>query len=620
MIAGIKNTLAEAIGGVLATIDFLGQEPLVWALAGAIPTATWLTAVALTQILEDEDAWQLRIVRFFSAFSTWTIETLAGIGGAILVVSVLSAAWVHSESFASEFRDYLIRFGQVFGGGIVAGIVLGITGRIWVGRHFEKMVLGWIHGSMKTETDPETEHSDIREIDKYLPDAKNITIDHIAAFKRARKKNCYWLGVDEHDKDVLIPRDIVESTHIQVAGGSGRGKGVQATILLIQALFYGHAIFIFDPKRDAFMSRVWAAVCEKAGLPFYFADIRSQAAQLNLLKGVNREQLEDILIVGLNLRRAGKDSDFYKIFERDVVYRLAEIVDQQTDITFQSILDFAPSVLTEEELQRSESLLLQIQEIARVEAINTIKGPDIAELLSTGGVFFLRGDEERENLVLVEKMFVLRVMQLLKNRTAHQNKHAFMQLDELPVIASASSIAAFSLIRDKHCSLVVTHQTPADFNSVPGMDATEAWSKVENNCGIKWLYGSDNAEYRKWASEKSGSIRVKKKRHQITTNAMNVELKASELTIDEDTRQRVDENMILALPKFCALCVCGAETRLAFTHPFFIPLKDPVISPVAPYPRHPSVAEEFSSDSETRDPISTEINTPEPISPGDEFL
>lgn len=619
MIGATKNALTEAISSLSGTVDLLEQEPILAALAGAIPPAAWLIATAIKNILPEESAWQARLVRFAAALTEILVENILLLSSIFVGGCVLGAGWVHDSWFREDLIDDLELVAENIVIGAACGGALGVGGRIWVGRRFEKTVLSWVHGTMKTETDPANEQTDIRTIDKYLPDPKKIKIDHLAAFRKAIEQDAYFLGVDEVSIDVFIPAEDLESTHVQVMGGTGKGKGVQSTIVLIQAAMRGRAIYIMDPKRDQYMRKVWAAVCQKLGIPFHYVDLRQQVPQMNVLRGVNAQQLEELLIVGLNLRRKGTDSDHYKNFERYVVYLLSELANGNTEITFQTIVDQASDVLSEESLARAESVLLQLEELSRVEAINTIEGPDLATPLSQGGVFFVTGEEERENVILVQKMIVLRVMQLLKNRTPQQTKHAFIQLDELPLIGSPSSIVAFPMVRDKFCTLIVTHQTRADYNSIPGIDPEEARSKVENNCGIKWLYAGDDFEYLEWAAKKSGYIRFRKKRHQITTNSMNVELMGSELTLDEDTRTRVDENMIMALPKFCALYVNGPQTRIAFTHPFKIDLKEAEIKPVAPYPNKKSVTEEFAPGEEPQNTPTTKTPV-DKTDPGDEFL
>src|SRR5579864_7033095 len=80
--------------------------------------------------------------------------------------------------------------------------------------------------------------------------------------------------IDSTLKPRYIPWTDYRSTHMQLLGGTGFGKGVAAAMFLSQSLEAGEAVVVFDPKDDKFAPNVLYQAAQQCGAPFYLIDLR----------------------------------------------------------------------------------------------------------------------------------------------------------------------------------------------------------------------------------------------------------------------------------------------------------------------------------------------------------
>ena len=170
--------------------------------------------------------------------------------------------------------------------------------------------------------------TDIRHIRKELPGT--VPIQFEKQFTAAELKNEMFLGVDIAGSPVTLERSTWKSSHVQIMGPPGTGKGIQAAVTLTQSLKYGDAVFVFDPKNDEWAPSVFHEACKSAGVRFQFVDLSEPIPQLNPLLNSSPDDAAEMLYAGLELSRRGSDSDFYRLDDRKAARFAASLLEKES--------------------------------------------------------------------------------------------------------------------------------------------------------------------------------------------------------------------------------------------------------------------------------------------------
>ncbi|MFA1563319.1 MFS transporter, partial [Aliivibrio fischeri] len=155
------------------------------------------------------------------------------------------------------------------------------------------------------------ERTDVRNIRQFLPDTLEYDpLDHIDLEKGM------FVGLDRNQQPQYIPMEDWQKQHADILGTTGAGKGVASGMLLYQSIMAGEGVFVLDPKNDEWAPHLFKFACEKASKPFYLIDLNQKEYQLDLFAGINRDQIEELLVAGFSLAEKGDMADFYRIDDR----------------------------------------------------------------------------------------------------------------------------------------------------------------------------------------------------------------------------------------------------------------------------------------------------------------
>lgn len=559
----IGNRANEAVDAVI----FLGEKSWPWVLVGFVFIALFLFCVRVARLLPDDKS-----VLVFSLTTVAKLIVLSLISLFLVVLAYFSFTFQYQYT-PSTFWPFLLQQSKFVAYGSIFGVLVGWYSWIRVARDFEPYFSNWLKTNTKTNNRSEEKdktRTDARTVINLLP-SKEKGVDLESVFAEAKKRDSMYLGFyTEKSKNIamFIPRSEWCSSHTQVVGPTGTGKGVASGGVMVQAIKnYDDAVIVFDPKRDEWAPHVMAQACEEANRPFMYVDLNDSTPQINPLKGINLKDLKELLIAGYRLGSSGGDSDFYRTNDRRAANQLARIVDDKESISFSELFDHASEYIDSDLFKNATNFINQLEEIAEVESIQTSEGLDFSDVIKNGGCLYVVGSLRNEAVLSLQKMLALRLIQLIENRPSG-GRQVLLFLDEIKYLLSAETINAFGTVRDKYCNIVMTHQALGDLLSCNvAMEPETVRDTILVNTPIKWIYRNKDADTVKWASDMTGKIIVKTERETVERNELLSEVAQSEHMTDQVERNLIDANMIMSLENSCALAITSGMARLAFATP-----------------------------------------------------
>jgi hypothetical protein len=358
-----------------------------------------------------------------------------------------------------------------------------------------------------------------------------------------------FTGLNERRKPVYVSWEEFNTTHMQVIGTTGAGKGVMTTMLLIQCALNGQRVIIFDPKNDKHAPSVIALAAQQAGLPFRLIDLRPEAPpQVNPFHFATYPEMKELLITTFDLADKGGTADFYRLLDRraarDVIRRAGS---NPTIKRMLEVADDSPYITDEDAV----AFLEKLTEMTELDAIDTNEGANLSELVSAPGFLYIIGSIRSLESIQCQKLLLLRILQIIEKRPEElaDRLPIALMLDEFKYILSPPALQALGTVRDKNCHLILAHQSIGDLEECKGLDPAAVRGAVLENTGIKFIYRAKTPETAEWASELSGTIIAKTRRTDIQQSAFD----AATAQYSEVERALLTKNDILALPKLVGM-------------------------------------------------------------------
>jgi hypothetical protein len=358
-----------------------------------------------------------------------------------------------------------------------------------------------------------------------------------------------FAGLDERRKPVYIPWEEYNTTHLQLIGTTGAGKGVMATMILIQCALHGERVVIFDPKCDKHAPSVFHLAAQQAGLPFYLIDLSPEAPpQINPFRSATYPQMKDLLITTFDLDDKGGIDAFYRLLDRraarDVIRRAGS---NPTIKHMLQVADDSPYITDKEAL----AFLEKLTEMTELDAIDTNEGPDLVEMLSKPGFLYIIGDTMSLESLQCLKLVLLRILQIIVKRPEElaDRLPVALMLDEFKHLLSPPALQALGMVRDRNCHLVLAHQSMGDLDQCKGLEPAAIRGAVLDNCGIKFIYKAKSRTTADWASDLSGTIVATVRSTDIQQSAFH----APTAHYTEVERPLFTINDIFAMPKLVGM-------------------------------------------------------------------
>ena len=557
-----------------------------WAVVGAATLFFLMIGGRLRRLGKEESAIWLRPLRGVGSMVFWAgVMSVLALFGAFLYFAVVlfidrgfiegrELWWNLVRAFWPDRLDH-------YALGAAGGLVLGLVARWWaIGRLAEPALNRALAGHTRQRKNKDR-LTDIRAVDRLLPNAKD-TYDP----RRYFRAGDYFVGLDEHRQPIYIPFEIWSGCHIQLKGATRTGKGVNASNLGAQGIGMGNSVIVLDPKGDMWIPHVLRAAAKEAGVNFHVLDLRpGKPPQFNILSDVTAPELELLLDAGLGFEETGnRGSDYYSKVDRRTLRRSVKLVEGQ-DI---SLPEMCARVRAEwEELEKDNSgFLLSLEEVADLSCLHTRDGFDFEAAIEAGDVVYVIGDMLNTRVVKLQKMILLRLLQLVNRREDSEgHRLVTIYLDEFKYFLSRIALNALGTVLHKGCNVVLSHQTDGDLRACPGIDPEEVTGVVQANAQIRIFFRQDLPEDAARAAAMTGLKLIDKERRKVGRNEELAEVVEPERMVDEVQSPLYDTNIIQSLPPRCAVVFTpGEQARLAITSPYICERKPLTLTVAPPLP------------------------------------
>lgn len=404
-----------------------------------------------------------------------------------------------------------------------------------------------------TERDGKT---DVRKIQDILPKSQG-SFDP----ERYYEKGMIFLGL-ENTTPIYIEGNL---PHMQVMGSTGTGKTVLIQAISNQWLLNGGSLVCGDPKFDEYLIFALKKGAKDAGVPCYILDLNSDIRQINLLHGATKRQIRSLLECAMGLERSGKPSDFYKAKDRKMAKEISNLAYEGA--TFESLYrDHAKTML-----KIAENFEQNFSELANLPAINAFRGIPLKEIINNGGVLYMIGSMDAQDIKMVQRMILIRVKQIAeeRDRIKETPKKILFVCDEAQHFVSRTFLDAFGAARDKGLTMLLAHQSISDFkDNESGLDGQATFERVFENTALKFIYRLQSPETAKVFADKSGDIQIDEDVREVDKSFSLVEsTSGGKRVIHQAERPRFDKNMILNLPNSCGIVFSNEVTKMIFTSP-----------------------------------------------------
>jgi hypothetical protein len=413
-----------------------------------------------------------------------------------------------------------------------------------------------------------------------LLDVKDLKFNDIGMydpfkyFDDACAKNSLFLGLDDDSNPIHYDKNIWNETNVQIIGKMGSGKGVLATTVFIQCYknFNDFNIW-FDPKNDEWAYSVFKTHADDGD--FFYIDLnRSACPQFNIFDGINSVELNELFVAGFGLGRSGSNADFYRIGDRKACRELANQFNDGEQININTIMEKwtkLPSRIKDD----AKNFYGQLEELSELKCIQTNGGINLAELIESEkrGMLYITGSLRDENVVMLQKMLLLRLTQLIEKRDrTHNIKHINIMLDEVRYLLSKNTLEMMGTIRDKKANIVYTHQSLGDLvGSSQDLEPNSTKIVMLDNVGLRWIYKLDIKESADWASDLTSETLKDVERRTLSLNDANVEMASKETSIFKQKSNYIESSVIQNLPKRCGVLIgLDGLPKLAYSSPVIV--------------------------------------------------
>ncbi|OZB72201.1 MAG: hypothetical protein B7X30_01025 [Thiomonas sp. 13-64-67] len=346
--------------------------------------------------------------------------------------------------------------------------------------------------------------------------------------EHAEQSKTIWVGATwrhtrkgiARDVPVVLTPDQMRKNHIAILGASGTGKTVITTSLLAQALRMGDAVVVIDPKSDEFAPGILTREARALGRPTVFVDLRADVPQINPFFNASRAELEVLMTTALGLEPSGEPGvDFYRGEDRDGLAALLDaITPEQTTLRGMVAVGAGMSEVTDR-----ANLWRNLKDLARLEALATSQGPDLAAVIEQGGLIYIVGSVDDLRVQAAQKMALTRIVQIIKNRPRTGARHTHLFLDEFKYSLGNTSLRALGTIRDQRATVLLAFQSYGDLHDCAGLPAQAVLGAAKGNTPLKLIFRLEDDQTARELSSLSGQYAVQTETTAKTTNVDGLE-------------------------------------------------------------------------------------------------
>ena len=320
------------------------------------------------------------------------------------------------------------------------------------------------------------------------------------------EKGCFF-GKNLKGIPVYVPWKKLRETHMQLLGTTGSGKGIIATLIASQCILNKEGLVWFDPKSDEFAPIILSRMATLAKKKFHFLNLNTdQPAQFNLIAGSTENEIEEMLVAGFGLRGQGSDADFYRGKDEDAAILMANIAIKERAVSIPQLFELCSQI---SEITEQENFWREFKKLASMSVIKTTEGLNLKDAILNGDVIYIVGSCDNERVIKLQKMLLVRVMQIIKKRDRINRANPIcVFLDEFKYLLSTTALSALGVVRSFNSHFILAHQSLGDLAECPGISPESAYGAVVDNTSIKVLYRINDALHAEKMAKLSGEKRT----------------------------------------------------------------------------------------------------------------
>jgi type IV secretory pathway TraG/TraD family ATPase VirD4 len=127
------------------------------------------------------------------------------------------------------------------------------------------------------------------------------------------------------------------------------------------------------------------------------------------------------------------------------------------------------------------------------------------DAIKEGSVIYIVGSTENERVKMLQKMLLIRIMQIIKKQDrSEETIPTCVLLDELKHLLCRTTLIGLGVVRDFNSHFLLGHQSLGDLDSCAGITRAEAEGAVLDNTAIKIIYKLGDAGHAEKLSKISG--------------------------------------------------------------------------------------------------------------------
>ncbi len=356
-------------------------------------------------------------------------------------------------------------------------------------------------------------------------------------------KRGVFVGLTQDRKPLYISWQQYRSTHCQIPGASGFGKGITLGLLAYQSILAHEAAIMFDPKFDEFLLAVYARAASEMGVPLHVLNLRQgQVAQFNPCAGATGYELEEMLVGAMELFDAGSDADFHRGNDRDAAEHLARLAEENGVWSLPELLVMASKV---DAITKQEGFWRKFRHLAGLSAVQTDVDIDLDGIIERGEPIYIVGSTVRDpKVTMLQKLVLVRLIQLIEKRPREKRRPVMLTLDEARHQISNVSLTALGTLRSFSCHVAIAHQSFGDLFENQALSPDAVRGAVIDNTTLKIVYHLKDADLAAALSAASAQIRT----FTESVGQINPENPVNERTWQEANIPVIEPGIFMHLP------------------------------------------------------------------------
>lgn len=478
----------------------------------------------------------------------------------ILTILIAGVIWFHQLQYVLIVLRASMP--SIFSG-LLLGFIIGKLLQQLIAKHLEPKYSNKI---LQKKNAGVEQLSDVRDIAAMISATKDY--DPMPYFK----PGYIFIGLNEAQSPIYVTLAEFAKVHFQIMGCTGSGKSVAAINMLSQALNQGHSAVMFDPKvgADEWARHVLKAMSNRYQKNFIIIDLQHSTPQINLLEDITQNELNELLQAGMGIEDKGGDADYYRLKDRKAAREASNMAGRAKSFAhlYYLLIQERPSYM-----EAADSFSDKLEMLAMLPAVQTHSGIQLKQAIDNGDCLYIVGAMRDQQVKMLQKMVLLRLMQLIERRDRMQtHRHVTVFIDELKYFLTRPVLDALSTVRDHQCNLLLGHQGPGDLLDVSkDMSGPACQNTIVTNTNIKLIYKlNDDQDQRKAASLTGEKVVMRQSLRQETNMGVGEIANTDERQLMSMSEPLYSHNYFAQLKPRVGVIVGLGLAKLCFTSPIKI--------------------------------------------------